>query len=163
MQKKFITTEKRREAKENQQQRSQCESRFPVNTAPVCQPDIPSAVLAAKEHAMTTPAFSRMSSLSRVVARDGYCVEVRIHEDGEAAWLLQIVDDQGCLTGWIESFVTDQAAFDEAMRAIEEEGITSFIGSVSGNLPWPANEYRPASRIQRCKVTHNPGMSDRAG
>ena len=112
---------------------------------------------------MTTPAFPRMSCLSRVVSRNGYCVEVRIHEDGEAAWLLQIVDDQGCLTGWIESFVTDQAAFDEAMRAIEQEGIMSFIGSVPDNFPWPANEYLPASRVQRCRLTQRSGKSDSAG
>jgi hypothetical protein len=109
------------------------------------------ARLRLEEQNMATPGLAQMSSLSRVVSRDGYCVEVRIYEDGEASWLLQIVDEQGCMTGWIESFVSDQAAFDEAMRAIEEEGITSFVGSVSDDFPWPANEYLPASRIQRCK------------
>ena len=104
---------------------------------------------------MATPGLAHMSSWSRVVARDGYCVEVRIYEDGEAAWLLQIVDDRGCMTGWIEPFVTDQAALDEAMKAIEEEGIMSFIGSTQGGFPWPVNEYRPASRTQRCKEMQN--------
>ena len=100
---------------------------------------------------MAAPGLAPMSSLSRVVSRDGYCVEVRIYEDGEAAWLLQIVDDQGCMTGWIESFVSDQAAFDEAMKAIEKEGIRSFIGSIADALPWPDNEYLPDSRTLRCK------------
>ena len=104
---------------------------------------------------MASPYTARMSPLSRVVSRDGYSVEVRIFEDGEAAWLLQIVDDQGCITGWIESFISDQAAFDQAIRAIEQEGIASFIGSVSGDFPWPANEYLPASRTLRCKEMRN--------
>jgi hypothetical protein len=120
-----------------------------VNPSPVQH------VVRPEKQNMATPGSAHMSSLSRVVSRDGYCVEVRIYEDGEAAWLLQIVDDQGCMTGWIESFVSDQAAFDEAMRAIEEEGITSFIGSVSGAFPWPANEYLPDSRTLRCKETQN--------
>jgi hypothetical protein len=104
---------------------------------------------------MATPCLANMSPLSRVVSRDGHRVEVRIYEDGEAEWLLQIVDDQGCMTGWIESFVSDQAAFDEAMRAIEQEGIRTFIGSVSGTFPWPANEYLPDSRKLRCKEMQN--------
>jgi hypothetical protein len=104
-----------------------------------------------------------MSPLSRVVMRGGYCVEVRIYEEGEAAWLLQIVDDHGCMTGWIESFLTDRAALDEAMRAIEEKGIMAFIGSDLGEFAWPANEYLPASRIQRCRETQNRGMPNRTG
>lgn len=106
---------------------------------------------------------ARMSPLSRVVSRDGCCVEVRIYEEGEAAWLLQVVDDHGCMTGWIEPFLTDQAALDEAMRAIDEKGIRSFIGSVSGDFPWPANEYLPASRTQRCKETQFSRMTSSAG
>lgn len=104
---------------------------------------------------MAAPYTAPMSPLSRVVSRDGYSVEVRIFEDGEAAWLLQIVDDQGCMTGWIESFAADQAALDEALRAIEEEGIVTFIGSISGDFPWPVNEYLMPSGIQRCKATLN--------
>jgi hypothetical protein len=35
---------------------------------------------------------------------------------------------------------TERAALDEAVSAIQEEGIASFIGSVSGDYPWPADE-----------------------
>lgn len=83
----------------------------------------------------------RISPLSRTVSRDGYSVRIDIYEDDDGRWLLQVVDLCGNLTGWYESFITDRAAFDEAVRAIEVEGITSFIGFVSGNFPWPANEY----------------------
>lgn len=82
----------------------------------------------------------RRSPLSRTVSRDGYSVRIDIYKSVCNGWLLQIVDLYGNLTGWNELFVTDQAALDEALRAIEEENITSFIGSVSGDFPWPMNE-----------------------
>ncbi len=83
----------------------------------------------------------RISPLSRTVSRDGYSVQIDIYEDVNGGWLLQVVDLCGNLTGWNELFETDRAALDEALRAIEEEGITSFIGLISGNFPWPINEY----------------------
>ena len=91
-----------------------------------------------KAENMSVTDSSRVSSLSRTVTRDGYSVSIDIHEDDEGGWLLQLVDLCGNLTGWNKSFETDRAALDEAMRAIEEEGITSFIGSVSDNFPWHA-------------------------
>ena len=99
---------------------------------------------------MTAEAIG-MSPLSRVVWREGYAVEVRIFEDGECAWLLQIVDDDGCMTGWVDAFATDRAAFDCAMQAIDEQGITAFVGRAGGGFPWPANEFLPRNRTQRCK------------
>lgn len=80
------------------------------------------------------------SPLSRTVSRDGYSVRIDIYEYVDGGWLLQVADLCGNLTGWNEIFVTDRTALDEAMRAIEEEGITSFIGFISANFPWSANE-----------------------
>ncbi|MFK5987005.1 MAG: transposase [Pseudomonadota bacterium] len=46
------------------------------------------------------------------------------NDDG---WFLEIVDIDNNSTIWDEPFDSDQLAFDEAMNAIEEEGILAFI------------------------------------
>lgn len=79
-----------------------------------------------------------MSPLSRTGSRDEQTVHIDIFEDAEGGWLLQVVDDRGNLTGWTESFATERAALDEAVSAINDEGIASFVASLSGDFPWPA-------------------------
>ena len=68
------------------------------------------------------------SPLNRVVERDQWTVNVVIHHDGQGGWFLQIDDGRGNLTGWIDSFPTDQAALETATKAIDDEGIETFIG-----------------------------------
>jgi hypothetical protein len=68
------------------------------------------------------------SSLSRIVERDRWTVNVEIFDDGQGGWILGIVDGRGNSTIWTDSFATDQAALDEAIRAIGSDGIESFIG-----------------------------------
>jgi hypothetical protein len=63
-------------------------------------------------------------------------VHIRIFRDTRGKWLLEVIDPAGYMTGWTKSFATDQAALDEAVQAIEEEGITSFIGRLAGEFPW---------------------------
>jgi hypothetical protein len=63
-------------------------------------------------------------------------VHIRILRETRGKWLLEVIDPAGYITGWAKSFTTDQAALDEAVHAIEEEGITSFIGRFSGEFPW---------------------------
>ena len=69
-----------------------------------------------------------ISPLGREITRDGVSVDIQIYrgEDDEE-WILEVVDEENASTVWDDPFLTDQAAFDEAMRAIEEEGISTFL------------------------------------
>ena len=67
------------------------------------------------------------SSLCQSVTRDGKTVRVDIYENG-GGWLLEVVDQYNNSTVWDDSFKTDQAALDEALGAIEKEGIDALIG-----------------------------------
>ncbi len=73
-----------------------------------------------------------LSPLSRTIKKDGWELQICIFEDGEGKWLLEIVNDVNTATCWTESFSTDQAALDEALKFIEENGIEEFHVS----QPW---------------------------
>ena len=47
-------------------------------------------------------------------------------------WILEVVDEHGNSTVWNHLFPTDQAALDEAMRTIDEQGINAVIGPPLG-------------------------------
>jgi hypothetical protein len=69
-----------------------------------------------------------MSPLSRKVTKDGFTVEIMIYHDGDDdEWHLEVVDQEEGSTVWGDPFPTDQAALDEVMRTIEEEGIATFL------------------------------------
>jgi len=76
-----------------------------------------------------------ISPLSRTFTRDGWTLEIDIYEDGSGKWLLEVVDERNTSTVWTEPFDTEQLALDEALRAIEEEGIAAF----SESLPYRDN------------------------
>ena len=79
---------------------------------------------------MTEPDdFPHLSPLCQSVTRDGKTVRVEIYEAGEGGWLLEVVDDYGNSTVWDDPFATDQGALDEVLKAVNEEGIDSLIGS----------------------------------
>jgi hypothetical protein len=44
----------------------------------------------------------------------------------QTEWALEIVEDDGTSTVWDDPFETDQAALDEALRTIREEGVSAF-------------------------------------
>jgi uncharacterized protein len=68
------------------------------------------------------------SPLNRTVTRDGMSVEIQIYRGGdEKGWTLEVVDHEFASTVWDDLFATDQAALEEAMRTIEEDGISSFL------------------------------------
>jgi uncharacterized protein len=73
--------------------------------------------------------FPRRSLLCQALTRDGKTVRVEIYEDGEGAWLLEVVDDVGNSTVWDDAFASDQAALDALLETIDDEGIDSLIGS----------------------------------
>jgi uncharacterized protein len=66
------------------------------------------------------------------VTRDGKTVKIAVIQDGKGGWLLEVVDQYWNSTVWDEAFKTAQAALDEALRTIDEEGIDSLIGEPSG-------------------------------
>lgn len=61
------------------------------------------------------------SPLNQTVTRNGVTVEVHIYKDDSTDWILELVDAAGNSHVWDDHFLTDQAAFDEAMRALDEE------------------------------------------
>jgi hypothetical protein len=70
------------------------------------------------------------SPLERKITRDGITVRICIYRGSEeAGWILEVEDQDGGSTVWDDRFPTDQAALDEAMQAIEADGIGSFADS----------------------------------
>lgn len=68
------------------------------------------------------------SPLSQFVEKEGQRVEVCIYRlETEAGWSLEIVASDGTSTVWDDLFATDAEAHTEALKAIEEEGIDSFL------------------------------------
>jgi hypothetical protein len=68
------------------------------------------------------------SPQSQKITRDGTTIEVLIYRgEHEAAWILEVVDHAGGSTVWDETFQTEQAALNEVLRTIDEEGIACFL------------------------------------
>lgn len=69
-----------------------------------------------------------MSQLCRAVTDKGHTVRLEIYRGLETEWSLEAVDAFNNSTVWDDLFPTDQAALDEALRTIREEGIESLVG-----------------------------------
>ena len=68
------------------------------------------------------------SPLCRNETRDGHTVDIEIYRGAnEDGWILEVVDEEGASTVWDERFPTDQEALEEALKTIEEEGISTFL------------------------------------
>jgi hypothetical protein len=67
------------------------------------------------------------SPLSQSVTRNGVTVQVEIYGDGNGRWILEIVDAENNSHVWDEPFETEQLAFSEALRALDEEPL-EFLG-----------------------------------
>lgn len=76
-------------------------------------------------------------SHSQAVTRDGKTVEVEILEDDLGGWILEVVDEHWNSTVWDEPFASREAALNEALRVIDEEGIDSLIGLPAEPEPEP--------------------------
>jgi hypothetical protein len=61
------------------------------------------------------------------VREGGTEVRIDIYRLETTDWSLEVVDETGASTVWDELFPTDQAALDEAMKTIREEGIRTFL------------------------------------
>lgn len=69
------------------------------------------------------------SPLCGEYSRDGVTVWVNIYRlrHGNEGWVLDVVDREGASTIWEALFATDEAAYTEFCRTVEEEGIKSFL------------------------------------
>ena len=70
----------------------------------------------------------KISDLCQALTRDGKTVQVEICADGGEGWQLEVVDENGNLTIWTDFFETEQAALDEVLKTIDEEGMDALIG-----------------------------------
>ncbi|MGL6161880.1 hypothetical protein [Microbulbifer sp.] len=70
------------------------------------------------------------STLSRSYSDGDLTVQIDIYEDGEGGWLLEIIDEHDNSTVWEDAFETEQEALDEALDALREEGVETFVGPV---------------------------------
>ena len=61
-------------------------------------------------------------------------VEIHIYRMPHTAWTLEVCDMYGNSTVWDDAFATDQAALDEFLRTIREEGIETLIGEPSSQV-----------------------------
>lgn len=70
------------------------------------------------------------SPLSGLFTREGITAEVLIYRFANAAdaWSLEVVDQDGGSTVWRESFLTDQAAHNAFLHAVQEGGMSQFLG-----------------------------------
>jgi hypothetical protein len=68
------------------------------------------------------------SPLSQVFENDGHTVKVQIFSSGKNDWILEVLDADGNSTVWDGTFETDDLAFKEFQRTVEEDGIDSVTG-----------------------------------
>ena len=68
------------------------------------------------------------SPLSQTVNRDGITVRIAIFRlEEDEGWTLEVVNETGTSTVWEDPFDTDAAAFEAFERAVEAEGMDTFI------------------------------------
>lgn len=75
-----------------------------------------------------------MSPLCQSVTADGHTIHFEIYRGPDSDWILEAVDSSNNSTVWDDPFVTDQAALDEGLRTIREEGIESLVGTPNAGL-----------------------------
>lgn len=72
-----------------------------------------------------------------------HTVEICIYRMPHTEWTLEVIDEHGNSTVWDDMFETDQAAFNEVMRTIRDEGIESLIGEVGQVTGSSGSESNP--------------------
>ena len=69
------------------------------------------------------------SEITKEIEKDGLKVTIEVSKADEGGWILEIVDEQWNSTVWNDLFPSAKEASDAGIRAIEEEGIESFISN----------------------------------
>lgn len=73
------------------------------------------------------------SPLSQTVTVDGVTVQVRIFKlEEDDGWTLEVTNESGTSTVWEDPFPTDADAFEAFQRAVEAEGIETFLDDEEG-------------------------------
>ena len=68
------------------------------------------------------------SGLSRHVTQDGITVELCIYRlETKPGWTLEVVNSEGTSIVWDDLFPSDDAANEEFLRTVVEEGMASFL------------------------------------
>lgn len=75
-----------------------------------------------------------MSPLCQVYKSNGKSVQIDIYNGDYGGWIIEVVDQYDNATVWNDEYPTDQAALDDAIKTIKEDGIAAFIGQPSKNL-----------------------------
>ncbi len=70
------------------------------------------------------------SGLSRKFTRDGITVEVCIYRlETQSEWNLEVVNSKGTSSAWDDLFPSEEAANEEFLRTLDEEGMAAFLDS----------------------------------
>lgn len=70
------------------------------------------------------------SGLSRHVTKDGVTVELCIYRlEEEPSWTLEVVNGAGTSIVWDDTFSSDDAANEEFLKTVAEEGMATFLDS----------------------------------
>jgi hypothetical protein len=75
-----------------------------------------------------------MSPLRQSVTDKGHTIRIEIYREPDTEWTLEAVDASNNSTVWEDLFATDQAALEEALRTVREEGIESLVGPPNGTM-----------------------------
>jgi uncharacterized protein len=112
-----------------------------------CRPAVPRTDFSAFVH-LTKPLICRAtldmhlmeerspnivtSGLSGKVTRDGISVELCIYRlETDKEWSLEVVNSAGTSIVWDELFASDDAANEEFLRTVAEEGMASFLDNAN--------------------------------
>ncbi len=72
------------------------------------------------------------SGLSETVTRDGITVKVCIHRlETDTEWSLEVVNAAGTSIVWDELFSSDNAAKEEFLRTVAEDGMATFLDNAT--------------------------------
>jgi hypothetical protein len=68
------------------------------------------------------------SDIKKEIEKYGFKVTIEVYKCDEGGWILEIEDEHWNSTVWDDLFPSAKEALDAGIKAIEEEGIQSFIG-----------------------------------
>ena len=78
-----------------------------------------------------------ISSASQQIVEDGVRFKIDIYKlEGGDGWSLEVVTTDGTSIVWDDLFDDDQAAFEEAVKAIRKEGPAAFVNGSENVIPF---------------------------
>jgi hypothetical protein len=69
------------------------------------------------------------SYISKTIEKDGLKVDIEVNSDNHGGWILEIVNEKWHPKVWGEIFPSANKAIQAGVRAIEEQGIETFVGN----------------------------------